>query len=103
MAVNMNTSSAFQSGVQGLQSAQQGISKASRNIAAQSLETPAKPQPKRQTADLQADQAVQQSRESRPVSNDMVRLAVEQRNAEASLKTIETADAVIGSLIDTSV
>lgn len=101
MPLEMNTNSAFQSGVQGLQNAQRGITEASQNIASQTLETPSQPQ--RQTADVPAEQSVQASQDSRPVTNDIVRLAVEQRNSEANLRTIETADEVIGSLIDTSV
>ena len=95
----MQVQSAFASGVQGLQRSEQALNEASAAIARQPVEQQQQqrnvesPQPQQTTASSTA--------ESRPVTDELVKLRLAERDAQASSKVIQTADQAVGSLIDT--
>ena len=96
MDVSNNLSSAFNSGLQGLQSASESITESSVNIARAETEREierAEPTPETQEAQSPPER----------VTNELVNLRVEQFNAQANTRSIQTADEVLGTLIDVRV
>lgn len=90
----MEIGSAYSSGLQGLQQASNQISQESANINRQTLAEEPAPQ-------AQADtQAVQQAEQARSLESSVVNLNVELNSAQANVRSIETADEVLGSIID---
>lgn len=93
----MEIGSAFSTGLQGYQRAEQAITQESANIAQQGAqsrslaEDTAAPPPEPQ-------QAVQQQQQS--LESSVVNLTSELNNAQANVRSIETADEVLGSIID---
>lgn len=94
----MQIQSAFSSAVQGYQRAEQGVKEASAEIARQ----PVAEQEKQ--AELATPQAAapREAEPARPVTEDLVKLRLEERNAQANARTLRTADQVVGSLINTT-
>lgn len=96
----MQIQSAFASGVQGYQRAEQGVQDASLNIARQPVaqqETEAAAK-----GELEASEQTQPTAQTQSVTDSMVQMRLEERNAQSNAKVIETADQVVGSLIDTT-
>ncbi|MFC6438608.1 hypothetical protein [Bowmanella sp. JS7-9] len=104
MAVNLsnNLNSAFLSGYQGFQTASNNITQAAVSIANSSAQP-------RDTTQLLGDVATQQlgltgdlirGIGSDNLTDNLVSLAVNQRNAEANLKVVGTASETIGRIID---
>lgn len=96
----MNIQSAFASGMQGLQSASDGVTQSTLNINRQT-QRQADP-----VADAEAAQNAQQPAQAASTSlpsleASLVDLTVQQRLAEANVRSIETASSVLGTLIDT--
>lgn len=97
----MDIGSALNSGIQGLQDANQGVAEVSANIARARTEREG----------VEQEQVEQQSLESPPpipanqvnLTDEVVNLRVEQFNAQANTQTIQTADEVLGTLIDVRV
>lgn len=94
----MQIQSAFSSGVQGLQRAEQGVREASLEIARQPL---AKENEAAEAGSETASAQPQSSTPVQPVTEQLVKLKLEERNAQANSQVIRTADQVVGSLIDT--
>lgn len=99
----MELQSAYASGLQGLQRASSGITEASLNINRESINE----QRVRNAQETAAvDQAAQQRQApaAEPVNpsleQSLVQLVTEQNYAEANVKSIKTADEVLGSVID---
>ncbi len=94
----MQIQSAFSSAVQGYQRAEQGVREASAEIARQ----PVVEQEKR--AELATPQAAtsRDAEPARPVTEDLVKLRMEERNAQANARTLRTADQMVGTLINTT-
>lgn len=93
----MQVQSAFASGVQGLQRSEQALNEASAAIARQPVE-----QQQRNVESPQPQQATTSSAsETRPVTDELVKLRLAERDAQANSKVIQTADQAVGSLIDT--
>lgn len=99
----MEIQSAFASGLQGLQRASNGITEATVNINRETTNE----QRIRNAQDAAAvEQADQQRRApvAEPVNpsleQSLVQLVTEQNYAEANVKSIKTADEVLGSVID---
>ena len=88
----MEIGSAFTSGLQGFQQASGQISEATANINRQTLAEEAQP-----TAEQQASKAQQQAPS---LESSIVTLASESNIAQANVRSIETADEVLGSIID---
>lgn len=87
----MEIQSAFNSGVQGLQTASNQVTEAASNIARETART---------------EPPVQQTLESPPpqdVTTSLVQLKVAENGAAASTRVIETADQTLGTIIDTRV
>jgi flagellar hook protein FlgE len=90
--------SAFSAGVQGLNNASSSMSDSASNIAQSQIES-----------DNLANQASASSNalatEQPPVNltNELINLRVQQFNAQSSIRTIQTADEVLGTLIDVRV
>lgn len=94
----MQIQSAFSSGVQGYQRAEQGVKEASAEIARQPVVE----------QERQAEQAASQTdaprtpEQAKPVTEELVKLRMEERNAQASARVLRTADQMVGSLINTT-
>ena len=93
--------SAFQSGLSGIQKAEQGVTDAAVQINRLNTE-------QERVADVEAqpqqntnDSAQQQNRPS--LEAEAVNLIVNEKLAKANTKIIQTADEMIGTLIDTKV
>ena len=93
--------SAFQSGLSGIQKAEQGVANAAVQINRLNTE-------QERVADVEAqpqqntnDSAQQQNRPS--LEAEAVNLIVNEKLAKANTKIIQTADEMIGTLIDTKV
>lgn len=99
--VTNNVNSAIISGTLGLNRAQQGITEASINIAQRNAE----PQ---STQDLLANAATQQLGQVNQLlpqggdglTNDLLSLQINSRNALASTKVLEVANNTVGRIID---
>ena len=94
----MEIGSAFSSGLQGFQRASQGVTDASLNINRQTTE---------QRTLAEEPQQVQAQQEPPPppeqtqsLETSIVNLTSELGNARANARTLETADEVVGSIID---
>jgi len=88
----MNIQSAFNSGVTGFNQATERVAESANNIAQQQV-TPAQKQ-----TEVKAETGYSQQR---PVTDDLINLRVAENDAKTSARVIETADEVLGSLIDT--
>ncbi len=104
----MNIQSAMSSGLQGVQRASAGVTEATLDINRQ---TQASAQARQQVSNQQneveqsatADNSqsrVAQTRFQPELTDSLVRLNVEERNAQANVKSIQTADQMLGSIID---
>ncbi|WP_306519300.1 excinuclease ATPase subunit [Rheinheimera sp.] len=99
----MDIQSAFASGTQGLQSASYGITEATVNINRETTN-------QQRLLNAREDVAVQQASADRvtlssesqvpSLTQSLVQLNTEQINAEANVRSIQTADEVLGSVID---
>ncbi|RCU51126.1 hypothetical protein EZV61_17995 [Corallincola luteus] len=86
----MEIPSAVNSGVEGLRRAEQSVAETANNIATQVVT----PEPEGEEV-LGAEQALS-------LSEELVNLRVQEFTAKANAQVIQTADEVIGSLLDTS-
>ena len=95
----MDIQSAFTSGLQGYQRASAGVTDATRDINRQ---TTANRQLETEQAQAQSAQQPRpvQSTEPAPLTDSLVRLTSEERNAQANVRSIQTADDVLGTVID---
>lgn len=99
----MDIQSAFSSGLQGLQSASYGITEATVNINRETTN-------QQRLLNAREDAAVQQASADRvtlssesqvpSLTQSLVQLNTEQINAEANVRSIQTADEALGSVID---
>jgi len=99
MQINSSIPSAIQSGVNGIQKAEQGVADAAVQINRLNTE-----QDRVAQADTQVQQ--QQAQDQRPqpsLETEAVNLIVNEHLAKANTKIIQTADEMIGTLIDTKV
>jgi flagellar hook protein FlgE len=101
--------SAFSAGVQGLNNASSSMSDSASNIARAQTERDNGELIGQQTSvlanELSTQFSPQRSTQSAPVNltNELINLRVEQFNAQSSIHTIQTADEVLGTLIDVRV
>ena len=100
----MNIQSASYSGLQGLQRASAGITEATADINRQTRNTE---QTQQETQVVDSQRATEsaaraQTPAERPpeLTDSLVRLNAEERNAQANVRSIQTADQVLGSVID---
>lgn len=101
----MEIQSAYASGAMGLQRASNGITEATVNINRETTN-----QQRLQNAQDNAAAERNRNAQTPPVTENraatpsleqsLVQLTAEQRNAEANVRSIETADQVLGSVID---
>lgn len=91
ISANAGLSSAFQSGVQGLKKASDSITQSSQNIAERTLQS-----------SQQGDKAESyvSSSQATSVTDDLVQLKVGEIQAQANTRSIQTANQVVGTLID---
>jgi hypothetical protein len=99
----LDIQSAFASGLQGLQSASYGITEATVNINRETTN-------QQRQLNAREDAAVQQASADRvtltsesqipSLTQSLVQLNTEQINAEANVRSIQTADEALGSVID---
>lgn len=93
----MNIQSAFDSGVAGFNKANERAAEAASEINQQQV-TSVQGQPEVQQAESQT--AVEPNT---PITESLINLRLAENQAQASAKVIETADNMLGSLIDTKV
>jgi len=93
----MEINSAFNSGVAGFQAANERAGESASNIAQAQNDSA---QARSSSTQVETEQAVQ---EAKPVTTELVNLRVAEHDAKAAAKVINTADEVLGSLIDTRV
>ena len=109
----MNIQSASYSGLQGLQRASAGVTEATLDInrqaqaSQQARQDVSQQNAAQQNETQQAVTAADNSAQARAVQNpppeltdSLVRLNSEERNAQANVRSIQTADQVLGSVID---
>lgn len=110
----MEIQSAFASGMQGIQRAANGIADASSAINQQTLnrQTLNRENIERQTAETQvqnientqpAQRALATEQVSPSVNQSLVQLTEQSRNAETNVRSVQTADQMLGSIIDVRV
>ncbi|EIW88319.1 hypothetical protein AGRI_11732 [Alishewanella agri BL06] len=101
----MQIQSAFGAGLQGLQRASNGISEETLNINRQ---TTLNRQQQQQQVDAAQDQQAQVDATARPqqaapatdVTQSLVRLEQQELSAQANVRSLRTADEMLGSIID---
>jgi len=91
----MNIQSAFDSGVAGFNQATERAAESAREINQQQV---TQAQPNEEIAETETP--VQQNT---PITESLINLRLAETQAQASAKVIETADNMLGSLIDTKV
>ena len=100
----MNIQSASYSGLQGLQRASAGITEATADINRQTRNVEQSQQETQTVYSQRAAEAAvraQTSTERPPeLTDSLVQLNAEERNAQANVRSIQTADQVLGSVID---
>lgn len=94
----MQVQSAFSSAVQGYQRAEQGVKEASGQIARQPV---AEQERQAELAEPQRE-APRDSAPAGGITDELVKLRMEERNAQANANVMRTADQMVGTLIDTS-
>lgn len=105
----MQIQSAFGAGLQGLQRASNGISEETLNINRQTtLNRQQQQQQQQQQVDAAQDQQAQVDATARPqqaapatdVTQSLVRLEQQELSAQANVRSLRTADEMLGSIID---
>lgn len=98
----MDIQSALYSGVQGFQRASAGVTEATLDInrQAQANRQNETAQAVAQTAATERQNSLQNAEQPGSLPNSLVQLGQEERNAQANAKSIQTADEVLGTVID---
>ena len=98
MTITNNMNSAFSAGVQGLNNASSSMSDSASNIARHKWKVT-------NWLIASASSSNVLATEQPPVNltNELINLRVQQFNAQSSIRTIQTADEVLGTLIDVRV
>lgn len=100
----MDIQSAFSSGLQGFQRASAGVTEATVNINRETVNEQRVRNAERSADADSAAQAAQQAGSSTPDRiQSLVQLNTEALNAEANVRSIRTADEMLGTLIDVKV
>lgn len=94
----MEIQSALNSGLQGLQSAQNRATQAAEDIARSTAEPVNRPEQVETPSEPVAAQS-----ETPSLTDSLIQLRVAEREAEASANVVRTADETLGTLIDTRV
>ena len=89
MAVNPMMEGAMSAGVNGLNSALKGLNKTAQDVAELNV-----------ARDTTSEPAAARPKDVEDAAEALVSLKLYQRQAQASAKVVETADAVIGFLLD---
>lgn len=93
--------SAFNSGINTIQSGQRRVDQAAADIASNAVA--AQPQPSSAPPATQVNPAPSSAEQNRPdLAESLVALRQGQNEAEAGAKVVKTADEVLGTLIDTT-
>jgi flagellar hook protein FlgE len=91
----MNIQSTFDSGVAGFNQATERAAESAREINQQQV---TQAQPNEEVVEVEAS-----AQQNTPVTESLINLRLAETQAQASAKVIETADNMLGSLIDTKV
>lgn len=95
------SANAFNSGIGTIQSGQRRVERAAAEIAGHAVGAPQQPLPA--APQKQVDATPQSSADNRPdLTQSLVALRVGQHQAQAGARLVQTADEVLGTLIDTS-
>ena len=91
----MNIQSTFDSGVAGFNQANERAAESAREINQQQV---TQAQPNEEVVEVETS-----AQQNTPVTESLINLRLAETQAQASAKVIETADNMLGSLIDTKV
>lgn len=94
-------SSAFSSGVSGIQAGQRRVDQAAVSIAGAPVNTPPSPVQTPPQQQVNASTANDPSNRT-DLTESLVELRIGQNQAEAGARVVETADELLGTLIDTT-
>ncbi len=96
------SANAFNSGLSGIQAGQRRVEQAAVEIASNSVSQPAQPASQQTPAQNQVNQAPRAAEQTRPdLAESLVALRVGENEVRANARVVETADEVLGTLIDT--
>ncbi|MFN3770935.1 MAG: hypothetical protein ACK4TD_21400 [Ectopseudomonas guguanensis] len=97
------SANAFNSGLNGIQAGQRRVEQAAVEIASNSVSQPAQQPASQQTpAQNQVNQAPRAAEQTRPdLAESLVALRVGENEVRANARVVETADEMLGTLIDT--
>jgi hypothetical protein len=98
----MELQSAYSSGLQGLQRASNGITEATVNINREAINQQRALNAQQSNAAAQQPEPVQPQARTPALEQSLVQLTTESVYAEANVRSIKTADEVLGTLIDVS-
>ncbi|ERI51022.1 hypothetical protein N878_24110 [Pseudomonas sp. EGD-AK9] len=94
------SANAFNSGLSGIQAGQRRVEQAASEIASNAVSQP--PQGSQTPPQNQVNSAPQAAEQTRPdLAQSLVALRVGENEVRASARVVETADEVLGTLIDT--
>ncbi len=98
----MELQSAYNSGLQGLQRASNGITEATVNINREAINQQRALNAQQSNAATQQPEPVQPQPKTPALEQSLVQLTTESLYAEANVRSIKTADEMLGTLIDVS-
>ncbi|MBB2493840.1 pyrroloquinoline quinone biosynthesis protein PqqE [Aquipseudomonas ullengensis] len=93
------TGSAFNSGLNAIQAGQRRVDQAAVDIAGNAV-APQPPEQASQSQQVNQSQALEQNSQA-DLAQSLVALTIGKTEAQAGAKVVETADEVLGTLIDT--
>jgi phage-related protein len=96
-----NVGAAFASGQLGLQNASNGITQAASNIAARTAESSQNVPSEARAAASSSPQNATSGAVPGNITDDLISLNVNNINAQASAKVLDTANDMLGTIIDT--
>ena len=96
----MNILSALYAGMQGFNRASAGVSEATLNINRQTQQNQQNETEQAVTQAGASEQASIANRQQPSLTDSLVQLGQEERNAQANVRSIQTADEVLGTVID---
>ncbi|WP_348728052.1 excinuclease ATPase subunit [Rheinheimera texasensis] len=98
----MELQSAYNSGLQGFQRASNGITEATVNINREAINQQRALNAQQSNAAAQQPEPVQPEPKTPALEQSLVQLTTESLYAEANVRSIKTADEMLGTLIDVS-
>ena len=96
----MDIQSAFSAGLQGFNRASAGVTEATLNLNRQTQQIRQNETEQAASQAQASEQAAIASRQQPSLTDSLVQLGQEERNAQANARSVQTADEVLGTVID---